>query len=312
MARRVRFVPEGGSLVEVTVRTFQSRFLLRPGPSLNEIVGGVLGRAQANHPVRCHAAVFLSTHFHLLLSVDDADQLARFMEYVNTNIALEVNRLYGWTRDVWDDRYHSILISGEEAAQVDRLRYLLSHGVKEGLVAHASDWPGVHSVREILSGEPIRGLWFNRTQESAARKRGEDFDRLKYATEETFELTPLPCWAHLTPEDYRQRVADLVETIEREASAELARTGRVPLGVAGILRQSPDTRPSWRKKSPAPLYHAATKAVRKAFWEAYATFVAAFREAADRWREGDRSARFPIGSFPPGLPFVKAEAVGPP
>jgi hypothetical protein len=62
----------------------------------------------------------------------------------------------------------------------------------------------------------------------------------------------------------------------------------------------------------APLYHAATRAVRKAFWEAYATFVAAFREAADRWREGDRSARFPIGSFPPGLPFVKAEAIGPP
>ncbi len=64
--------------------------------------------------------------------------------------------------------------------------------------------------------------------------------------------------------------------------------------------------------APVPLYYAATKAVRKAFWEAYATFVAAFRDAADRWREGDRSARFPIGSFPPGLPFVKAEATDPP
>jgi hypothetical protein len=29
---------------------------------------------------------------------------------------LEVNRLYGWTRDVWDDRYHAILVSGEETA----------------------------------------------------------------------------------------------------------------------------------------------------------------------------------------------------
>ena len=115
------------------------------------------------------------------------------------------------------------------------------------------------------------------------------------------------CWAHLTPEDYRQRVTELVEAIESEARAELARTGRVPLGVAAILRQKPDDRPAWRKRSPAPLYHAATKAVRKAFWEAYATFVAAFREAADRWREGDRSARFPIGSFPPGLPFVRAD-----
>jgi hypothetical protein len=46
--------------------------------------------------------------------------------------------------------------------------------------------------------------------------------------------------------------------------------------------------------------------------QAYATFVAAFREASDRLRAGDRTARFPIGSFPPGLPFVVAEAVGPP
>jgi hypothetical protein len=167
-------------------------------------------------------------------------------------------------------------------------------------------------VREILAGEPIQGTWFNRTQEYAARNRGEDFDRMKYATAETFELTPLPCWAHLTPEVYRQRVAVLVEEIESEAAAELAKSGRVPLGVDGVLRQSYETRPTRSKKSPAPLYHAATRALRKAFWEAYSLFVAAFREASERLRAGDRTARFPLGSFPPGLPFVTAAAVGPP
>jgi hypothetical protein len=167
-------------------------------------------------------------------------------------------------------------------------------------------------VREILAGEPIQGYWFDHTQEYAARNREEDFGRLKYATVETFELTPLPCWAHLAPEVYRQRVASLVEEIESEAAAELARSGRVPLGVDGVLRQSPEARPIRSKKSPAPLYHAATRAVRKAFWEAYAIFVTAFREASERLRAGDRIARFPLGSFPPGLPFVAAEAVGPP
>jgi hypothetical protein len=29
-----------------------------------------------------------------------------------------------------------------------------------------------------------------------------------------------------------------------------------------------------------------------------------FREAAEKLREGDRSASFPPGSFPPALPFV--------
>jgi hypothetical protein len=116
-------------------------------------------------------------------------------------------------------------------------------------------------------------------------------------------LSPLPCWAHLSPEAYRQQVTDLVEAIESEAATGMAASGRVPLGVEGVLRQNPETRPVQSKRSPAPLYHAASRAVRKAFWEAYAIFVAAFWEASERLRAGDRMARFPIGSFPPGLPF---------
>jgi hypothetical protein len=40
-------------------------------------------------------------------------------------------------------------------------------------------------------------------------------------------------------------------------------------------------------------------------YKMYAIFVAAFREAAEQLRAGDRSAKFPEGSFPPGLPFVR-------
>ena len=50
--------------------------------------------------------------------------------------------------------------------------------------------------------------------------------------------------------------------------------------------------------------HAATKAARLAFREMYALFVAAYREAAETLRKGNRAALFPIGSFPPALPFV--------
>ncbi|MEA2605230.1 MAG: hypothetical protein QOF89_6222 [Acidobacteriota bacterium] len=41
---------------------------------------------------------------------------------------------------------------------------------------------------------------------------------------------------------------------------------------------------------PAPLVHAAAKAARKAFYDAYAWFVAAFRKAAEKLRQGDRNA----------------------
>ena len=82
-----------------------------------------------------------------------------------------------------------------------------------------------------------------------------------------------------------------------------------------MLRQHPNTRPNRTKKSPAPAFHAATKAVRQAFWEIYAAFVAAFRDAAEKLKAGDRLAKFPLGflgSFPPRLPFVSADSPGPP
>jgi uncharacterized DUF497 family protein len=51
MSRPLRFIPEEGALVEITCRTIHSRYLLRPDPALNEIVLGVLGRAQRLHLV---------------------------------------------------------------------------------------------------------------------------------------------------------------------------------------------------------------------------------------------------------------------
>ena len=98
---------------------------------------------------------------------------------------------------MWSRRYESILVSAEEAAQVERLKYHLAHGVKEGLVGRVTEWPGVHFAKAVLEGKPLKGLWFSRTQEYSARNRGEDFGRLEYAEEEELKLSPLPCWAGL-------------------------------------------------------------------------------------------------------------------
>jgi hypothetical protein len=49
-----------------------------------------------------------------------------------------------------------------------------------------------------------------------------------------------------------------------------------------------------------------SKSARKLFQEAYSRFLAAFREAAESLKAGDLTASFPVGSFPPGLPFVTA------
>jgi hypothetical protein len=129
-------------------------------------------------------------------------------------------------------------------------------------------------------------------------------DRLRYATPETVIFSPLPCWEHLSPEAYRQRVANMADEIEEDATASRQRTGTEPLGASAILAQDPASRPKRLKKSPAPLFHAASKAMRHYFYEGFSWFVVAYRTAAEKLQGGDPDPRFPIGSFPPALPFV--------
>jgi hypothetical protein len=162
----------------------------------------------------------------------------------------------------------------------------------------------VHAAKALVKGEALTGLWFDRTQEYAARNRGETFDRLKYASVETLHLSPLPCWKHLSSEAWRGRALNLIHEIEDEAAVHRMSTGRRPLGVAAVLSQQPFDRPKRTKRSPAPFFHAVSLTVRRELWEGYRLFVAAFRQAADKLRAGDRNASFPLGSFPPALPFV--------
>jgi hypothetical protein len=184
------------------------------------------------------------------------------------------------------------------------LKYVLSHGVKEGLVERTREWPGVHAVQALTEGKVLEGYWFDRQQEYAARRRQEDFRRLEYATRETLVLDPLPCWRPLSEEQRRRLVTAPVEEIEAEAAAHRERTGIKPPGPAAILTQNPHRQPLKSKKSPAPAFHAASQAVRRELRGLYYEFVAAYREAAEKLRAGNRQASFPVGSFPPALPFV--------
>jgi hypothetical protein len=97
---------------------------------------------------------------------------------------------------------------------------------------------------------------------------------------------------------------DLIHEIEEEVAARRSRLGSQPLGTAAIWGQHPHDRPKRPKKSPAPLFHAVSSRVRYELWATYAWFVAAFREASEKLRTGDRNVSFPACSFPPALPFV--------
>ena len=176
--------------MEVTVRTARSRYLLRPGSQLNRIFAGCLGEAQELYPVRLRAVVAMSSHYHCLLSPEDSQQLAGFMCHLNTNLSKEIGRIHNWSGSMFERRYQCIPISNEPEAQIARLRYLLRHGCKEGLILGPRDWPGIHSAAALCDGTPIEGTWIDRTEYRRARNRGDDVVPSQFATKYQIHLEP--------------------------------------------------------------------------------------------------------------------------
>jgi len=303
MPRPLRFIPEN-SPVEITTRTLQGRLLLRPSPELTDLILGIIGKAQALYGMTIHAFVFLSTHAHFLLSPSSAGQLAKFMQFVNANVAKEAGRLHVWHERLWSRRYRSIVVADERATHA-RLRYILAHGAKEGLVGASGSWPGPNCIAALTTGELLRGTWFDRSAEYPARQRGENVFASQFATTFDVKLTPLPYLQHLTADQRQAECRRIVGEIQAKAEAENKEKGRVPLGVAAILAQDPHSKPASTDRSPAPFVHASDDSTEMEFRVSYRAFVDAFRAGALRLRDRARelAQMFPLWAFPPPLPF---------
>jgi Transposase IS200 like len=303
MSRPLRFVPES-ALVEITTRTLQGRLLLRPSPELNDLILGVIGKAQDRYSMVIHAFVVTSTHAHYVLSPTSAEQLARFMQFVDANIAKEAGRLHLWPERLWSRRYRSIVIADDQAS-LARFRYVLAHGAKEGLVENPGLWPGANCISALCTGELLRGTWFDRGAEYRARQRCESVLPMQFATTYDIKLTPLPCLQHLTESQRQTEIRRTVKEIEELAEVVNRARGRTPMGVAAILAQDPHSRPATTDRSQAPFVHASDRKTALEFRAKNRAFVDAFRVGVEllKKRASAFTDTFPLWSFPPALPF---------
>jgi hypothetical protein len=322
MARRLRWLPpaenhsasthpvawstaSGRVTVEITASTVRGTFLLRPSRRLRAITIGVLAKAQKLTGAEIHAFCYLSTHMHALGSFENVWQMARFMAFLQSNLAKEVCVLTDWKDRVWARRYRSTVLSQETEVIGRRLRYILEQGCKEKLVLSPLDWPGASSVGSIVRGNrTIGGLWVDRTAFTNARKnrRTRGVSEERFTHYEAVRLSPPPGF-----EDWQTYVdwtRGMVALIEADTVATHERAGSRPLGVDAILAMEPFHIPDrQRDRSCAPLVFASSKPIVAMFRAAFNVVTAAYRDVAERLRVGNLAVAFPEGTFPPPRPI---------
>ena len=200
--------------------------------------------------------------------------------------------------------------SNQGAVRKLRVKAGLSQGCKEGLVASPLDWPGPSSTWSLVSGEPWIGEWVDQTALTRALANGKDVSEDDFTESVEVKLSPVSSLAHLSPEEYRQVILEIVREIEEETAAMHRAAGTSPLGAEWVLAQDPHTRPTKEPaKRPRPWFHAFAPEIRKKMKDAMIIIVALYREAAERLKAGDRLVEFPLHTFPSGLPFVTADSL---
>jgi putative transposase len=271
-----------------TRRCSERRFFLRPDAETTNAFWYCLAWATQKHGQVLHAAVALSNHVHVV-ATDPTGVYPDFLRDFHGLLARVVNAWRGRWEHFWDANQASAVVLEDEAAQLDKLTYVLTNPV--GLVDKASDWPGATALPAIVADLHIvarRPKHFFRDD--------EDGGSMPETIAVRFE--PLPAMAHLSRAEYLRLIQERVTVIEKEAAARRRDTGAVVLGRKHILAQHWNDRPAdaepRRQLSPGVACRDKWRRVERL--KQNKLFQALYRAAFEGVRAGT-AAHFPLGTW---------------
>jgi REP element-mobilizing transposase RayT len=121
-------------------------------PYMELLIEGILAAAQELYPVTICGYCFMANHFHILLVVQNPENVYKFIGYLKGELAHAINLLLGRNqRSVWMAGYDSPTVLDYKKAW-DSQRYILLNPVKANLVERCSQFPGVTSYQALLAG----------------------------------------------------------------------------------------------------------------------------------------------------------------
>jgi len=271
-----------GTIHLVTRRCTQRQFLLRPSKAARQVFLYLLAVASERYAIRVHAYCVMSNHYHLVVTDPDA-RLPAFQQYLDGFVARAINALVGHREGFWGpDSYSAVELVGPRDI-VDKVAYTLANPVAAGLVRSAWRWPGLWSSPDEIGGAAL-----------LVRRPSHFFDPKGSMPESALlKLTTPPGFP--TAEAFR----DQLRTALTEKEAEAARKFSSFLGAARVLAQKTTARA--RSVEPLgrlnPRVAARHEEQRIAALGRLVAFISDYRTALRAWRDGNRSAVFPAGTY---------------
>lgn len=306
--------PEQISLM--TSRTRNSELWFVNNKALHRRIVAHLAKVQHRYKAKLYGFVIQGNHIHTLGSFphceDEELTRAGFMRDLNSGI----QKILKYTTDyypggsLWGRRYSGEVVPLPEDVE-DRVFYCALQAVNDGLCARMSDYPGYNSFSDAAAGierdyEVVDWTEYHSKLRYDPTAKVQDFTetyRLKYERILGYESLSRKEYKELMLRKLEERRQLILERRRIEGKGEFP-------PIEAILSVKPGTVPHSTKTSTRssfrPMILTACKETKKAYLAFYFAVKEAYTEASRKFRNGDRSVKFPRGTYCPAAYFNSA------
>jgi hypothetical protein len=323
MAKRMKYHPHGSVLF--CTFSLEEGLLLLSNPLCRIIIESCLARAQTLCPVKICHIVTEATHVHIILVVDNPDDVPGFIRNFKVETAHILNRLLGRDkRTIWCEGYDSPIVLTPLRALV-AIAYMYSNPAKDNLERSIDGYPGFSSWQMFRQGDLVknwkrlRRFQFEPISENehslkdytalAQRLLGESQEVQQFKLEPNAWMEAFGIHSPKEQERINKRLFDRIRTLENRAAALREKSGKPVLGRLRMLHQRINT-PFQPKRTGRRMWCLSEKrSVRMQFINFFRRLMEKARGIRQLWLSGDATVRYPPGLYPPNMPKL-ADVVG--
>ncbi len=277
-------IVEPGAFIMATQRCSERRFFLRPDRETVQNFKFCLGYCQEKYDIAIHEFVAVSNHYHLAMT--DDERRPDFFRDFNSLLARSLNLRWGHAENFWCPTPYHVLKAEDEMSAIERLVYIMNHGVKDGLVRYARDWQGPQSYSSHYGAA-----------ETIARPDfffGEDMPESVQV-----KITRPDIKRELDPGELRRWLRDTAEDDAKKLVRGFKKERGVFMGMERVLKQPRNSSPRIRAKRRGIVPSFATRDPKRGSARAkiVQNFRAKHRECSKRVEKGERGVEFPYGTY---------------
>ena len=277
-----------GCTYMITRRCSERRFLLRPDHETNNAFLYCLAVAAQRFGIQVIFTYAAANHHHTGI-FDPDGRYPEFLAYFHKYVAKCQNALRGRFENFWSSEHASVVRLVQRDDILEKMIYTLTNPVKDPLVAHVREWPGVNSYGATVDGTALTAT----RPAHFFRKDGTmpAVVTLTVARPQGFE--------EMSAKEFAALIKARVAAAEKSAAADRRAKGINVLGRERILKQDWRARP----KSAEAHFKLSPRIAAKNKWariEAITRnmdFLAAYFAAKDEFRKGSRDVVFPAGTW---------------